>query len=53
MGGTDGAPDPTILVGLATEAHAQEAADTLNGLVDNGREDEVLGRMLRIRVAIS
>ena len=44
--GTPAAPGPAVLTGFKTEKHAQEAADTLNGLEPDGRTDEVLGRML-------
>ena len=43
--GTPDAPGPAVLTGFKTEKHAQEAADTLNGLDLDGPTDRVLVRM--------
>ena len=41
--GTPDAPSRAVLTGFKTEKHAQEAADTLNGLEPDGRTDEGVG----------
>ena len=40
-------PGPAVLMGLKSEKHAQEAANTLNDLRDSPRENEVLRQMLK------